>query len=74
MASVVAFFTGIKEVLVLINNIVGGAKAVAQFVQDNKDEKWFQDSAVAYEKLREAKTKDERTEAFRKIRDSWARL
>jgi hypothetical protein len=72
--AIAAFFIGIKETLVLVNEIVSGAKALAQFVQDNKDEAWFKSSAESWKAMREAKTKDERTAAARRIRDSWASL
>lgn len=48
-----------------------GAKALMNFVEANKNEKWFQDSAVTIAKLKAAKTEDEYKQVAKDLRDLW---
>ena len=51
---------GFFAALQMIYNILQTVRQIFDFVQENKNEKWFQDSAATFTKLKEAKTADER--------------
>lgn len=74
LASLAAIFVGVKEALVLVNEIISDAKAVAAFIQSNKDEAWFKSSSETFKQIREAKSDEERRAAARRLRDSWRNL
>lgn len=54
----------------LLRDIVQGVKLLAKFVEDSRNESWWQDWSEARDLLRNAKTTEERREAARRIRDS----
>lgn len=65
--------------LAVISAIIGGIQSLASivqavrdifsFVQANKNEVWFQDSAKFFSDLRGAKTDDERKALAKRLRD-----
>ena len=73
----------IKEAISLILQVVQGVKALAAFIEANKTEAWFQDSAKTFSELRntvndQKLSPEERTarlrEAGRNIRDLIGKL
>jgi hypothetical protein len=56
----------------VIQELVAGAKALAAFVEANKNEKWFQDSTQVFQELKKAQTPEEMREVAKKLRDLWA--
>lgn len=42
---------GLIALVQLINKLVDGARALALFIERNRNEKWFQDFGVAIERL-----------------------
>lgn len=65
---------GILALFQLLKELVDGVKWLAQFIQDNKNEKWFQDSAQLFSELRKAQTPEEKKDAAKKLRDLLASL
>ena len=53
----------------LVLEIIRGAKALADWVEANKTEAWFQQSAESFKKLREAKTPEEKRNVAKELRD-----
>lgn len=60
--------------LALLKEMVDGAKAIAAFIEANKDEAWFQASAEAYGAIKAAKTPEDRRAIGKKIRGLWSDL
>ena len=52
-----------------IASIISTVKEIFKFIEDNKTEKWFQDSAEVFGKLKEAKTTDERKALAKDLRN-----
>jgi len=65
---------GVWAGLVLLYEIVKGAKDLASFIRENRNEKWFQESFEIHRALRTAKTPEEKRAIARRIRDSLAGL
>lgn len=74
LANLAAIFVGIKNILDVVNNIVAASKVIANFIQDNKDQAWFQESAKVFKEIRDANTPELRKAAAKKLRDSWRNL
>ncbi len=62
---------GILAALSIIKDIIDGVKAVSSFIQENKREAWFQESAKVFSTLREAKTTDERKKIAQDLAALW---
>lgn len=62
IGTIVNAFSAIKEIFGVIQNVIS-------FIDENKDEKWFQESAAVFSKLQAAKTSEERREVAKNIRD-----
>lgn len=60
--------------LALLKEMVDGAKAIAAFIEANKDEAWFKASADAYTAIKAAKTPEDRRALAKSIRGLWASL
>lgn len=43
-----------------IRSILAAAKSIIAFVEENKNERWFQQASETFSRLREAKTSEER--------------
>lgn len=69
-----ALLKGLGTSLELVKEIISGAKSLAQWVEANKNEKWFQDSAELFKGLRAAKTPEEKKHAAEALRDLFRRL
>ena len=59
---------GVLAAIQLLWEIVKGAKELAAFVERNKDEKWFKDSAATFSGWRSAKTPEEKNRALEDLR------
>lgn len=59
---------GVLAGIQLLWEIVKGAKELAGFIERNKDEKWFQDSAATFRGWRSAKTPEEKNRALEDLR------
>lgn len=57
------FFAGLK----LLWEIVQAAKSIAGFIESNKNELWFQESAQVFQKMKEAKTNEEKKDIVRNL-------
>lgn len=66
--------SSIGAALKLIYEIVQGAKLLAAFIQENKKEQWFQDSAATWARVKEAKTNEEKKAVVRDIATLWSRM
>lgn len=64
----------IIAIIRLLGEIVTGLKALAKFISEHKEEKWFRDSAELFSKWKDAKTSDEKKDLVRGIGDVWSRL
>ena len=53
----------------LLTQIVEGIKFIAKFIQDNRTEAWFQESAKLFTDLRAADTEEKKRNAARRLRD-----
>jgi hypothetical protein len=60
---------GLLAAFQVLKELIDGAKWLAQWVNENKDEKWFQESAALFSDLRKAKTPDEKKLAAERLRD-----
>ncbi len=47
-----SFIASIMAIVRLLGELVSGAKVLAAFVQENKNEKWFKDSVQTFTNLR----------------------
>lgn len=63
--------SGILAALSLIKEIIDGIKGIAKFIEDNRNEKWFQDSAQIFIQLRGAKNDDERKKILQDLAGAW---
>lgn len=73
----IQFIAAIKSLgiaLELLKEVVSGAKAFAAWIEANKNEKWFQDSAATFSEWRKAKTPEEKKRAAEELRDLIRRL
>lgn len=61
---------GFLEGLKTIASIVEGVQALLKFIQTNKDEAWFKESAQIFTELKNAKTEDQRKDLARRMRDA----
>jgi len=61
--------SGLLAIVQLVLEIVKSAKWLAEFVKENKEEAWFQQSAQLFSDLRKATTPDEKKLAASRIRD-----
>lgn len=59
---------GLLAAIQLVKELVDGAKWLANWVNENKTEKWFQESAVLFSDLRKAQTPDEKKLAAERLR------
>lgn len=48
-----------------------GVKSLIAFVEANKDEKWFKDSASVMTQIKAAQTEDEYKKVAKDLRDLW---
>lgn len=58
----------------LIYEILMLAKSLASFVQDNKDEAWWQEFERVGRRLRDAKTPEERRQVGRDLARNWGKM
>ena len=65
--------TEILAALKLLNELVANGKELVKFIEDNKNERWFQDAATAFKEFTQ-KTPEERRALARDIRDLVNRL
>ena len=65
----ISAITGFIEAVVALRDIVNTAKAIIAFIEANKEEQWFKDSAKAFRVLQEAKTPEDRRDAAKRMRD-----
>lgn len=52
-----------------VSEIVKMAQSIMAFIKENKDEKWFQDSAELFNKLSKPTSVEEKRDAARRLRD-----
>jgi len=64
-----SWLMAIPKAIAAIKDIMDVVKSILGFIDANKDEKWFQQSAQVFAKLQEAKTSEEKREAAKNIRD-----
>lgn len=60
---------GLLAAIQLVKELVDGAKWLAGWVEANKQEAWFQESARLFSDLRKAQTPDEKKLAAERLRD-----
>lgn len=65
--------TQILSALATIKDILSLARALANFVEQNKNEAWFQDATKTFKDFTQ-KTPEERREMARNLRDLLGRL
>lgn len=58
----------------LLWEIICAAKELAAFIEKNKEEKWFQDSAALFGRWKDAKTPEQKKDLVRGIGDVWGRV
>lgn len=64
----------IAAIFQTINLIISSAKEIMGFIDKNKNEAWFRDSAELFQELRNAKNDDERKNLAIRLRDIIRRL
>lgn len=62
-AAIVGFLKALPAAIQLVTEAVSAGKALIQFVQDSRNEAWFQDSLRVGKQIREAKTDEEKKAA-----------
>lgn len=62
MGQIISAISAVWEILKL-------ARSILDFIEANKNEQWFQDSAKVFTELNKAKTPEERRNAAKNIRD-----
>lgn len=60
-------FTQVLSVLTLIKQVLDGAMALQKMIKENREEKWFQQSAETFVQLSSAKNSEERKNAARNL-------
>lgn len=58
----------------VLGELVKGIRELISFIKQNKNEKWFQDTTETFQKLRAAKTSEEKMEAAKRITDIISRM
>lgn len=64
-AGVLAFFQGLGSAVQLALKVVDGVKSLAQFIERNRNEAWFQESTRVFGAIESAKTQEESERAFK---------
>jgi hypothetical protein len=64
------WLAGVLNAIKLVNTIIAGAKDIISFINQSRNEAWFQHWSDAMVLLRSAKTSEDRLNAARKIRDA----
>lgn len=67
---------GVLAGIQLLWEIVKGAKDLVKFIEDNRNEKWFQDSSEVFSSWRKAinGTPEEKKRAVENLRDLFGRI
>lgn len=68
------YVTAVLEAFKLIKELVDMAKALSSFIQANKDEAWFKNSADVFQRLRDAKTPEEHKAVGKDLAKQWGQL
>lgn len=66
--------TEILASIKLFIELLGQAKALWKFYQDNKTEAWFQDATKTFAELKTAQTTEEKKHAVANLVDLWSRV
>jgi len=66
--------TAILSAINLLWEIVKTVKDIAQTIERNKNEKWFQDVAKVFGRWNDAKTTEDKKKLVRDYADLWRRL
>lgn len=67
MAAALAFIKGLSALLSLLKEVVGAVRGIMSFIESNKNETWFQDSARFYGECKNARTNEEKKAAVQNI-------
>lgn len=70
METIKGFLTAIQ----LLKDLVDSLKTLAQYVDKAKTEKWFQESAQVFARMREAQSEDERRQVASDLARLWSKL
>lgn len=65
------YIKGILTAVQLLKELVDGIKSLAAYIDKAKEDKWFQESAVVFSKLREAQTEEDRKNAAKDLARLW---
>ena len=69
LANILSWLMAIPKAIAGIKDIIDSVRGIFDFIEANKNEKWFQQSAEVFATLQKAKTSEEKREAAKKIRD-----
>lgn len=59
------YIQGLLALFQVIKSVIDGAKALAAFIEKNRNEAWFQESSRVFQALETAKTEEESKNAFK---------
>lgn len=68
------YVKGILTAIQLLRELVDGVRSLAAYIEKSKTEKWFQESATVFARMREAETEDERRQVASDLARVWAKL